>query len=47
MKRKCFETYILEEIAKILGDTDSGLTGSEIQRTLAQSQLTDTDPYAD
>jgi uncharacterized protein (TIGR02391 family) len=44
IKRKCFEPYILEEIAKILGDTNSGLTGSEIQHTLAQSQITDTDP---
>jgi uncharacterized protein (TIGR02391 family) len=43
-KRKCFTPAVLEGIARILGDTSSGLTGSEIQYTLAQSQITDTDP---
>ena len=42
-KRKCFTQAILEGIAKILGDTNNGLTGSEIQYLLAQSQIEDID----
>jgi len=29
-KRKCFTPAVLEGIARILGDTNSGLTGPEI-----------------
>lgn len=43
-KRKCFTQPILEGISKILGDTNSGLTGSEIQHLLVQSKITDTSP---
>jgi uncharacterized protein (TIGR02391 family) len=43
-KRKCFTPAILEGIARILGDTEKGLSGSEIGRFLNQSQITDTDP---
>jgi len=42
--RKCFTPAVLEGIAQILGDTNSGLTGSEIGHFLNQSQITDTDP---
>ncbi len=35
---------ILEGIARTLGDTDKGLTGSEIARLLPQSKLRDLDP---
>ena len=42
-KRKCFTQAILVGIAKILGDTNNGLTGSEIQYLLAQSQIEDID----
>lgn len=30
--RKCFPANVIEMIANILGDTDKGLTGSEIHR---------------
>lgn len=43
-KRKCFTQPILEGISKILGDTNTGLTGSEIQHLLAQSKITDVSP---
>ena len=43
-RRKCFTQPILEVISKILGDTNEGLTGSEIQYLLAQSQITDIEP---
>jgi uncharacterized protein (TIGR02391 family) len=42
-KRKCFTPAVLEGIAQILGDTNSGLTGSEIGRFLSQSQIADVD----
>jgi hypothetical protein len=34
-KRKCLTQSVLEGISKILGDTGSGLTGSEIGYLLA------------
>ena len=37
------ETQI-EQIARIIGDTQGGLTGSEIGRFLAQCQMEDPDP---
>lgn len=42
--RRCFTPSILEMISKILGDTEKGLTGSEIQHLLTQSNIEDTDP---
>lgn len=38
-----FELGILEAVAKILGDTDSGLTGSEIGNILANLSIPDVD----
>lgn len=43
-RRKCFTQPTLEVISKILGDTNEGLTGSEIQYLLMQSQITDIEP---
>lgn len=43
MKRRCFTQATLEGITKILGDTSNGLTGSEIQYLLQQSQIEDID----
>lgn len=43
-KRKCFSQANLEYIAKILGATNDGLAGSEIQYLLGQSQIIDIDP---
>jgi uncharacterized protein (TIGR02391 family) len=43
-KRKCFSQAVLECVAKILGATNDGLTGSEIQYLLGQSQIIDIDP---
>jgi hypothetical protein len=46
IKRKCLTPAVLENISKILGDTNSGLTGltgSEIHHLLVQSQITDID----
>ncbi len=43
VKRRCFTQATLEGIAKILGDTSNGLTGSEIQYLLQQSQIEDID----
>ncbi len=42
--RNCFTQPTLEGISKILGDTSSGLTGSEIQHLLAQSKIADASP---
>ena len=42
--RNCFTQPTLEGISKILGDTNSGLTGSEIQHLLVQSQIADVSP---
>lgn len=39
-----FTSAALEAIAKVLGDTDSGLTGSEIGHVLAQCKVEDIDP---
>ena len=44
IKRKCFTHAVLEGISKILGNTNSGLTGSEIQHLLAQSNMDDVSP---
>jgi uncharacterized protein (TIGR02391 family) len=44
IKRKCFTQPVLECLSKILGDTNSGLTGSEIQHLLTQSKITDVSP---
>lgn len=34
----------LEQLAKVLADTESGLTGSELQQILAQARILDVDP---
>jgi len=39
-----FEAGFLEAIAKVLGDTNSGLSGSEIANLLANSKIPDVDP---
>ena len=39
--RKCFPVNVIEMIANILGDTDKGLTGSEIHRLLLQANIED------
>ncbi|HEY3443620.1 MAG TPA: TIGR02391 family protein [Paludibaculum sp.] len=41
-----FEENHLERICRVLGDTDSGLTGSEIGRLLQQARIEDGDPTA-
>jgi hypothetical protein len=38
------EGYHLESICRIIGDTDKGLSGTEIGRILADCQIEDTDP---
>ena len=43
-KRKPFPSGDLEALCKVLADTDTGLTGSEIAHTLAQIDVSDTDP---
>ena len=40
--RKCFPANVIEMISNILGDTDNGLTGSEIHRLLLQARIEDT-----
>lgn len=42
-RRKCLTQAVLEGISKILGDTNNGLTGSEIQYLLTQCQIEDID----
>jgi uncharacterized protein (TIGR02391 family) len=42
--RKCLTQPVLEGVSKILGDTNSGLTGSEIQRFLSQCKIADVSP---
>lgn len=44
IKRKPFGSGDLEALCKVLADTDTGLTGSEIAHTLAQIDIVDTDP---
>lgn len=39
----CFDEATMEAIAKVLADTDSGLTGSELGQTLAASSIPDVD----
>lgn len=43
-KREPFQSGDLEALCKVLADTDTGLTGSEIGHTLAQIGVIDTDP---
>ena len=40
--RKCFPANVLEMISNIFGDTEQGLTRSEIHRLLLQAQIEDT-----
>lgn len=42
-QRKCLSPAIIEGISDILGDTDKGLTGSEIHHFLLQAQIDDID----
>jgi len=44
IRRKPFSSGDLEALCKVLADTDTGLTGSEIAHTLAQIDIVDTDP---
>lgn len=44
MRQQAFNTHILEGIAKILGDTGDGLTGTEIGHLLQVSKLKDVNP---
>ena len=44
IKRNCFTQPTLEVVSKILGDTNEGLTGSEIQYLLMQCQIADIEP---
>ena len=43
ISRKCLPPNVIEMIAKALGDTYDGLTGTEIQRLLLQSNIKDID----
>ena len=36
---KCLSPQLMERIARVIGDTNEGLTGSEIGRYLVQSGL--------
>ena len=42
--RKCLTPAILEGISQIFGDTEKGLTGTEINRFLSQAQIENVDP---
>ena len=42
--RRCLNQGIIERISKILGDTNDGLTGSEIAHFLQQCNINDTSP---
>lgn len=44
IKRNPFPSGDLEALCKVLADTNTGLTGSEIAHTLAQIGVVDTDP---
>lgn len=44
METVAFDDGILEQICKVLGDTGTGLTGSEIGRYLQETGLDDVDP---
>jgi len=44
IRRKPFPSGDLEALCKVLADTDTGLTGTEITHTLAQINIVDTDP---
>jgi len=44
IRRKPFGSGDLEALCKVLADTDTGLTGSEIAHILAQIDIVDTDP---
>lgn len=43
-KRPMLESYILESVCKIIADTNSGLSGTEIGKILADNGIKDTDP---
>jgi uncharacterized protein (TIGR02391 family) len=43
IKRKCFSSSVLDGISKILGDTNNGLTGCEIEHLLSQCEIIDID----
>lgn len=43
-KYSSFDSGTLESISKVLGDTERGLTGSEIDRLLKECQIENTDP---
>ena len=43
IKRKCLPPNVLEMICNILGDTNHGLTGTEIHRFLINANIEDVD----
>lgn len=43
-KRPSLDTNQLEAICRILGDTQEGLSGSEIGKLLSDAKIPDTDP---
>lgn len=43
-KQPPISSEILENICRVIADTDTGLTGTEIGRILAESMIQDTDP---
>lgn len=44
IKRPIFEAHILEGICRTIGDTSTGLTGSEIGQLLLNANISDIDP---
>ena len=42
-KRYCFPSYVLEMISNIIGDTNEGLTGTEIGHFLAEAKIEETE----
>jgi len=45
-KHQSFDSAIMESISRVLGNTEKGLTGSEIDRLLQECKIVNTDPSA-
>ena len=43
-KQPLISSEVLENICRVIADTDTGLTGTEIGRLLAESRIEDKDP---
>lgn len=43
-KHSALSSEVIENICRVIADTDTGLTGTEIGRILAESLIEDTDP---